>query len=110
MDTVKSDNVILNTGEWQGSENTASLIRKQIVARWGEAEGKNYNPLKNCFTYKTWESKGFHVIKKEKALKSLSVLKIAKLDDRGKPNTDNVVTRRRLVNLFYIKQVEADKN
>lgn len=97
---------VLNDGKWQGSDKTASMVKRQIIARWGEAEAANYHPLKNCFTFKTWEAKGYHVNKGEKALKAISVLRLAKDKDAKE---EEVLTRKRLVNLFYIKQVTQVK-
>ena len=55
---------------WRGSLNTADAVREEIARRWGEEEAANYHPLTNCFTFKTWLTKGYHVKKGEKATSS----------------------------------------
>src|SRR6266704_2334071 len=88
---------------WQGSLKTAMLIRKQIAERWGKEEAENYNPLENCFTFQTWQAKGYKVKKGEKALRSYTLV-------NGKSSEDSedaeVSKYLKGVCLFYIKQVE----
>lgn len=109
---TKNKSVILNTGEWQGSEATADYVRQQIEERWGEEAAAKYHPLKNCFTYKTWQQKGYQVRRDEKPIKSITVLRIAPKDKNDKPVKDpeQVKTVKKSVNLFYINQVEPIKN
>ncbi len=92
------------TSNWKGSETTKSLVRKQILARWGEKEGERYNPKVNCMTIKQWNENGYRVKKGEKALKSFVV--IEKKDKKGE-----VIKRYpKRINLFYSKQVEEAKS
>lgn len=85
---------------WKGSVNTAELVRKQIIARWGTAEASKYDPKSNCLTFNQWLKQGYQVKKGEKALKSLVVLE--EKDAKG-----NVVRKfPKMINLFYVRQVE----
>ena len=90
----------METAIYQGSPATFSLVKKQIINRWGEEEGKKYNPLGNCFTFNTWKAKGFKVKKGEKALRSFSI----------KTNVDKKTGEKKAypvtVCLFYQNQVE----
>lgn len=85
---------------WRGSANTADIVRKQIIARWGESEAGNYDPKSNCLTFNSWLKAGYQVKKGEKALRSILV--IEKKDEKGH------IVRKYLkqINLFYIRQVE----
>lgn len=85
----------MNESKWKGSIATASKVAAQIAERWGEDEVKNYDPEKNCFTYKRWEAEGYQVQKGEKAIKSFS---FRESEDGSKYPVK--------VNLFYIKQVK----
>ena len=85
---------------WTGSATTADLVKKQIVARWGESEANNYDPKSNCLTFKSWLKAGYKVIKGEKAIKSFIVVE-------QKDENDKVICRYpKQINLFYIRQVE----
>jgi len=91
--------------QWKGSLNTANAVRQEIAKRWGSEEAKHYDPLKNCFTFKTWLAKGYHVKKGEKAIRSMTLV------EKEDPNAEKgEVTEKRTypktVYLFYIKQVE----
>lgn len=88
------------TSNWTGSETTESLVRKQVLARWGAEEAERYNPKTNCLTIKQWNNGGFRVKKGEKALKSYIYIK--KQDKDGQ----TVSTYPKQINLFYEKQVE----
>ena len=88
------------TSNWTGSETTESLVRKQIFARWGEEDAKEYNPKSNCFTIRQWNNGGFRVKKGEKALKSYVVI-----EKKGKDG-QVIETYPKRINLFYQKQVE----
>lgn len=91
---------------WQGSLKTAMRVRQQIADRWGEVEAENYNPQENCFTLKTWNAKGYKVIKGEKALKSYTlVTEFGEQDEDGNAE-DGGEKFPKTVCLFYIKQVE----
>jgi hypothetical protein len=61
---------------WRGSINTADAVREEIARRWGEDEAKNYDPTKNCFTFKTWLTKGYVVKKHEKAIRSMTLVEV----------------------------------
>ncbi len=85
---------------WTGSANTAELVRKQIITRWGLDEANNYDPKSNCLTFNQWLNVGYRVKKGETALKSFIV--IEKKDKDGQV----VSKHHKTVNLFYICQVE----
>ena len=59
---------------WKGSEETAKSVKEQIRKRFGEQEAKKYNPLKNCFAFRTWKAMGYHVKKGETALRSVTLI------------------------------------
>ena len=85
---------------WTGSVNTAELVRKQIITRWGLDEANNYDPKSNCLTFNQWLNVGYRVKKGETALKSFIV--IEEKDEQGQ-----VINKyHKTVNLFYIRQVE----
>ena len=90
--------------QWKGSQNTANTVRAEIAKRWGSAEAEQYNPLENCFTFKTWVAKGYRVKKGEKAIKSMTLVqKDATATDGEEPEK---ITYPKTVYLYYIKQVE----
>jgi impB/mucB/samB family C-terminal domain len=43
---------------------------------WGDAEAKQYDPLTNCFTIKTWNKLEYRVKKGEKAIRSITYVMI----------------------------------
>src|SRR5438105_239925 len=90
----------MEVAQWRGSAQTASAVREEIAKRYGEEEAANYDPLANCFTFRTWRTKGYHVKKGEKAIRSMT-LKEVKDED-----TQEVKKYPKTVYLFYIKQVE----
>lgn len=84
---------------YTGSEMTRDMVAQQIKERYGETEATNYDPYKNCLTFRQWLSLGFRVNKGEKAIRSLTYCE--KKDEAG-----NVVKKfPRKVFLFYYKQV-----
>ena len=85
---------------WTGSEATSDIVRKQILARWGEDEAKNYDPKSNCLPFSRWAENGYKVKTGEKALKSFIV--VQQKDKQGE------VVRKypKSINLFYFLQVE----
>lgn len=91
-----------NLAQWKGSEETAKSVKEQIRKRFGEQEAKKYNPLKNCFTFRTWIALGYHVKKGEKALRSITLI--------DKQVTENGIEKKvrfpKTVCLFYQSQVE----
>jgi len=88
--------------EWKGSLETADHVRQEIAKRWGEEEAEKYNPLANCFTFRTWLAKGYSVKKGEKGILSFTVKEVPTKED-GK----RVIKRYyKKVYLFYILQVE----
>ena len=90
---------------WRGSINTADAVRKEIAKRYGEDEAAKYNPLANCFTFKTWKAKGYFVKKGEKAIRSVTF--IEEKDPNAKEGEQSeVIKYPKTVYLFYIKQVE----
>lgn len=95
---IYMENVIVST--WKGSQVTEDLVRKQILARWGEDDAKQYDPKHTCLTYNRWLDLGYQVKKGEKSL--LSFIMIEKKDKDGK------IVRKypKKVHLFHFKQVE----
>lgn len=92
------------TSVWKGSRYTAKSVAGQIAARFGEAELNNYDPLMNCFTFHGWKQRGYFVKKGEKAIKSITFIKVSKLNaDTGEIERHSYPKN---VCLFYIKQVE----
>ena len=90
---------------WKGSTKTAEAVRQEIAARWGAQEAENYDPMKNCFTFKTWKAKGYFVKKGEKAIRSMTLIEVKdQTTDEGKEQEKR--TYPKTVYLFYIKQVE----
>ena len=90
---------------WQGSAHTAAMVYEQILARWGEEEAEKYDPNENCFTYETWQAKGFHVRRGEKGLLSSTIRH--KYDDEG----NEIASWPSKCYLFYYLQVEPiEKN
>ena len=91
--------------QWKGSQNTANAVRAEIAKRWGIEEAEKYNPLENCFTFKTWLAKGYHVKKGEKAIRSMTL--VEKEDPNASEGEEpEKRTYPKTVYLFYIKQVE----
>ena len=90
---------------WKGSQKTADAVRQEIAARWGAQEAENYDPTKNCFTFKTWKAKGYFVKKGEKAIRSMTLIEVKDQEtDEGEEQEKR--TYPKTVYLFYIKQVE----
>lgn len=85
---------------YSGSQKTYELVAQQINERYGKKEVKNYDPYKNCLSFKQWISNGYKVKKGEKSLKSITIIK--ETDKKGKVIRKH--TRR--INLFYYLQVE----
>ncbi len=92
---------------WRGSEKTASSVKEEIAKRWGKKEAETYDPRKNCFTYQTWQAKGYQVKKGEKAIRSRTLVEVTDPDSDAK----KAVTAKypKPVYLFYYKQVEQKK-
>jgi len=86
--------------QWRGSEQTASQVRGEIAKRWGDQEAEQYDPRQNCFTFKTWRTKGYHVKKGEKAIRSMTLREVTDQD------TQETKKYPKTVYLFYIRQVE----
>jgi N-terminal domain of anti-restriction factor ArdC len=87
---------------WKGSADTAADVRHQIHMRFGLGEARKYDPLKNCFTFKTWRAMGYHVKKGEKALRSFTVLEKT-VKENG---VEKKIRFQKSVCLFYQCQVE----
>jgi hypothetical protein len=92
---------------WRGSEKTAAMVKDEIARRWGNEEAEKYDPRKNCFTYRTWQQKGYQVKKGEKAIRSQTLVEVT--DPDAKDATKAVAKYPKTVFLFYYKQVEARK-
>jgi len=96
---------IQELAHWKGSLKTADAVRQEIANRWGAQEADNYNPTKNCFTFKTWLAKGYVVKKGEKAIRSMTLVEVK--DENGEKGEETEVRKYpKTVYLFYIKQVE----
>jgi hypothetical protein len=91
--------------QWKGSEKTADQVREEIARRYGEEEAAKYNPLANCFTFRTWKAKGYYVKKGEKAIRSMTLVE-QKDPDTKEGKQLEVRKYPKTVYLFYIKQVE----
>src|SRR2546430_17286996 len=89
--------------QWKGSLKTADAVRQEIAQRWGEEEAANYHPLTNCFTFKTWLTKGYHVKKGEKAFRSRTIV-VYKDEEFEKGEEKR--TYLKTMYLFYDKQLE----
>ena len=94
---IKPQEVLSN---YSGSETTYKMVAEQIKERFGKKEAKNYDPYKNCLTYRQWIENNFRVKKGEKAIKSITYVKVE--NEAG----EVVKCYPRTVNLFYYKQVE----
>ena len=83
-----------------GSKVTRSMVEEQILARWGEAEVKKFDPYHTARTFPSWLSLGYKVKKGEVALRSIAFVE--------KKNSQGEVIRkyRRPVFLFLFRQVE----
>ena len=88
---------------WKGSVKTAYAVKEEIARRYGEQEAAKYNPLENCFTFKTWLAKGYVVKKGEKAIRSMTLVEVK---DEAADKGEEKRTYPKTVYLFYIKQVE----
>ena len=85
---------------YKNSEKTKEMVKVQIRERWGEEESKKYNPMENCFPFRSWLDAGYIIKKGEKALKSINY--IAVRDTNG----EVISTFAKTINLFYYLQVE----
>ena len=85
---------------YKGSEVTREMVKEEIERRYGAEEIASYDPYKNARTFSSWLSLGFRVKNGEKAIKSFSIIEVK--------DAEGLVTKkiRRMVNLFYVKQVE----
>jgi hypothetical protein len=92
--------VLLEPTNYTGSENTHAIIAQQIRERFGEEAVKEYDPLKNCRTFRSWLALGYRVKKGEKALKSVTF--VEKEDEHGKI----IAKYPKSVALFFFTQVE----
>jgi len=92
--------IFIEVAIWRGSEQTASHVREEIAKRWGEKEAEQYDPRRNCFTFKTWRTKGYQVKKGEKAIRSMTLREVTDQD------TQETKKYPKTVYLFYIRQVE----
>lgn len=100
---VKDKLVMLNTGVWQGSKSNYNAVANEIAKRWGDSEVENYKPRENCFTYKTWQAKGYSVKRGEKSIKALTYIRMGKQEG---DKLEEVKSFPKFINLFYYKQVE----
>lgn len=87
------------TSIYKNSQQTKSLVLKQILDKYGTNEARKYDPLTNCFTFNGWKERGYQVKKGEKALKSSIFIKYTDKDGNTKAGYKNI-------NVFYYLQVE----
>jgi N-terminal domain of anti-restriction factor ArdC len=90
----------MEIAQWKGSAQTADAVRQEIAKRWGAQAAQQYDPRHNCFTFHTWKTKGYHVKKGEKAIRSMTIKEVTNED------TKEVKKYPKTVYLFYIIQVE----
>jgi len=99
---------VLNDGTYKGSTRSYLMVAEQIANRYGEQEVDNYDPYKNCLTFKKWNELGYKIKPGETAIKSLSYIKQKRIDtETGEEATYSFP---RNVNLFYHLQVEKRSN
>lgn len=91
----------VNTSVWQGSDNTATRVLRQIRARFGDKVANDYDPKTNCFTFLGWKQRGYMVKKGEKAIRSITFIK----DD----NEDETVAKSYPKNVFLFCEVQVQK-
>ena len=90
------------TSEWKGSLRTARAVAVEIGQRWGEDEVRNYDPEKNCFTFRKWNELGYSVKKGEKSIRSCTFIPGTETDSDGKEHDRSYP---KTVHLFYYLQV-----
>lgn len=56
--------VLLEPTNYTGSENTHAIIAQQIRERFGEEAEKDYDPLTNCRTFRSWLALGCTCLKR----------------------------------------------
>lgn len=99
------------TSIYKGGE-TAKFVLEEIYRRWGKKAADQYDPRKNCFTFRGWFQRGYCVKKGEKAIRSITFIKEEEINlQTGKMVT--VKTYPKNVNLFYylqVKKLEGGKN
>lgn len=89
-----------NFTNYTGSETTYKMVSDQIKERYGEKAFADFNPKTNCRTYKCWLEQGYRVRRGERALRSITYVKVE--NEAG----EVVKCYPRTVNLFYYLQVE----
>jgi hypothetical protein len=83
---------------YRGSVVNAQKVAAEIAHRW-PGEEANYDPYRNCMTFKQWSALGYVVKKGEKSIRSLTLVEVK--------DADGLVRRYpKTVHLFYQKQVE----
>jgi hypothetical protein len=86
---------------WTGSKKTKEFVAQQICQRYGEAELKNFDPLRTMLSWKNWIRLGFVPRKGEHAMKSYVIREVKD------PATGEVIkTIYQKINLFYYRQVQ----
>jgi len=72
MDNLnKTATAEVEPSNYTGSKTTFDMVLKQIRDRW-PSEAENYDPYKNCFTYKEWVRRGYRVRRGERSLQSVT--------------------------------------
>ncbi len=90
---------------WKHSENTAEMVRDQIIKRWGNKEGDKYDPAINCMTYKQWNAVGMQVKEGETGLESRIYIRFQK-PIKDKKTGKEIAGFFKKVFVFYVKQVK----
>lgn len=80
--------------------NTADKVREIIRERFGEKEAEEYDPYKNCFTFKRWKMEGYQVKKGEKGIRSITIIE---KDEKG-------VKRSYLKTVFLFAKCQVAKS
>jgi len=99
---VKPKTIIEGDGLWKGSIRNATIAINAIAAKYGEEEAQKYDPKGNCFTFKTWRSKGYTVKRGEHAICRIpnKVTKVTLVN--GKRKEEEIFKH---TSLFYYLQV-----
>ena len=85
---------------WKGSEQTAEMVREQVLERFGPDAAEAFDPATDAMPLVSWARYGFKVKKGAKSLKSITYVIVA--DDEG--NIEKKI--RRTVHLFHKRDVE----
>ena len=88
-----------NLTNFTGSESTYKMVAKQIKQRFGEKSVADYDPRRNCKSFKSWLEEGYKVKRGEKALKSITFIE-------KKESDGSIKKYPKKISLFFYLQVE----